>query len=100
MISTGPALLSSILAEQSPLALHAAMRLRRYVQTQFNPNSEQSIVEADALYRAALFAIRERDAHSNPRTHVAEQVQRLDSLQWASTDAGSNPAVRFSRGAQ
>lgn len=49
--------------DQPPLALAAAMRLHRYVQTQFNPNSEQSIAAADALYRAALFAIRERDAH-------------------------------------
>jgi hypothetical protein len=43
-------------------ALAAAMRLRRYVQTRFNPDCELSIAAADALYRAALFAIRERDA--------------------------------------
>lgn len=62
MISTGPALLSSILHDGSPLALAAAIRLRRYMQTQFNPNSEHSFAAADALYRAAIFAIRERDA--------------------------------------
>lgn len=29
-------------------------------------------------------------------THIAEQVQRPDTLQWAGRDAGSNPAVRLS----
>lgn len=43
------------------LALAAAMRLRRYVVEQFDPNSEESLAIADALYRAAIFAIRERD---------------------------------------
>lgn len=43
------------------LALAAAMRLRRYVKTQFNPDDPRSIAAAEALYRAALFAIRERD---------------------------------------
>lgn len=61
MIVTGPVLLTSILDAHQPLALAAAMRLRRYVVTQFNPNSERSIAAADALYRAAIFAIRERD---------------------------------------
>lgn len=46
----------------SLLALAAAMRLRRYVQTQFNPNDEHSVAVAEALYRAAIFAIRERGA--------------------------------------
>lgn len=61
MIACGAPLLVSIL-DQPPLALAATLRLRRYVQTQFNPNDERSIAAADALYRAALFAIRERDA--------------------------------------
>lgn len=62
MIVTGPVLLTSILDAHQPLALAAAMRLRRYVQRQFNPNDPRSIAAADALYRAAIFAIRERDA--------------------------------------
>ncbi|MGQ0834992.1 MAG: hypothetical protein ACT4O5_08765 [Gammaproteobacteria bacterium] len=46
------------------LALAATMRLRHFLQT-FDPDDEQSIEAGSALYRAALFAIREREGQQS-----------------------------------